>query len=1052
MNGLYWFASNLGDAIFAVRSELFLFCLAFALHHFLLGSWRPRKSIKSSKEKFAGKDKGNYSKVELDDKDSCKDPDQVLQISQAAFDRGDHRAVLRYWSTLRSSSIMPALHLAQIVESMQRFKKDSSTILAEVTAYLKRNAGARNAEYINRLLEPLAKSLDVEVVEGLVNLLPSFGVQANSLTFEILVSMRFSTRSFEEISTLSKQMVKVGVTPSMRTLVMLLKTAVQTGKLEEALERYRAISSKASPETPSEAPSHIAVQLVELACRQHQPEVVLPDLEKGTMALTTEMVNLLLSESSRARNPELSARIEALAARLSIGRDGRTYQALVRSAGPDSEKISSLLDEMSEKKIVCTQEVANMVLSMCGQSGDTMLADRLYALLGSEQQSQSTILQAFIRFYAEAGQPEKSCEIFQSHLRATGDRRVVLESRTEKCLVGAALQCGRQDVAAAVLESAPSDTAKHISIIRGCASRGNLKEAMAAFRSLQASGADITQSLWNTALDACVENRDLDQAFSLMKEIEAAGAADAVTYNTLIKTYLRNERYDGARSLMAKMRKAGIPPNHVTYNELINALVHTRQAQNLQSAWDVVDEMKRDGVAPNRVTCSILLKSLHAKSQQSSISRTMELTRLMQEPIDEVLMSSVMEACVRIGKPALLSQKLQELHREGGIIVNGAQTFGSLIKAYGHANDVDGAWRCWKEMRSRHVKPTSVTIGCMVEAVATSGDVDGAYELIGTLLEDGNCKDQVNAVIFGSVLKGYGRMRRMERVWAVWKDMLSRDIQPSVVTFNAVIDACARSSRMDAVPELLREMAKRKIVPNLITYSTMIKGFSQQKDMRSALSTLQDLRKTSDLKPDGIVYNTLLDGCAQSGLIVEGERLFTEMQQEGVVPTNYTLTVVVRLMSQARRADKAFEYVESLTRKHRFRANSHVSNALIQACIASRDLHRGMTVFENMATDRQLPDTRTRHSLTRGLLAAGLASQAAKVIRAVLSIGIHSHQEQTQSGWSSQDDALLGEVLGALSAQGSACADVARQLLAEVRNLCPKAHVDANIAKRLAAA
>merc|ERR1719281_1790130 len=232
----------------------------------------------------------------------------------------------------------------------------------------------------------------------------------------------------------------------------------------------------------------------------------------------------------------------------------------------------------------------------------------------------------------------------------------------------------------------------------------------------------------------------------------------------------------------------------------------------------------------------------------------------MQEPIDEVLMSSVMEACVRIGKPALLSQKLRELHRDGGVQVNGAQTFGSLIKAYGHANDIDGAWRCWKEMRSRHVKPTSVTIGCMVEAVASSGDVDGAYELICQLLEDEQCREQMNAVIFGSVIKGYGRMRRMERVWAVFNDMLSHNITPSISTFNAVFDACARSGRMDAVPKLMEDMAKFKINGNLITYSTMLKGFSQQGDMASALATMKELRATPGLKPDGIVYNTVLEG------------------------------------------------------------------------------------------------------------------------------------------------------------------------------------------------
>merc|ERR1719401_2989006 len=125
--------------------------------------------------------------------------------------------------------------------------------------------------------------------------------------------------------------------------------------------------------------------------------------------------------------------------------------------------------------------------------------------------------------------------------------------------------------------------------------------------------------------------------------------------------------------------------------------------------------MKEAGITPNQVTCSILLKSLNRNSAQADILLTMDLISAMEEQMDEVLLSSVVEACVRIGQPDLLANKLQELQGKNNISVSGSHTFGSLIKAYGHARDVNGIWRCWKEMRSRHIKPTSITVGCMIE-------------------------------------------------------------------------------------------------------------------------------------------------------------------------------------------------------------------------------------------------------------------------------------------------------------------------------------------------
>jgi len=68
--------------------------------------------------------------------------------------------------------------------------------------------------------------------------------------------------------------------------------------------------------------------------------------------------------------------------------------------------------------------------------------------------------------------------------------------------------------------------------------------------------------------------------------------------------------------------------------------------------------------------------------------------------VDEVLLSAVAEACVRVGQPDLLLKKLEQLRELGTVSVSGAHTFGSLIKAFGHAKDAKGAWRCWREMRS----------------------------------------------------------------------------------------------------------------------------------------------------------------------------------------------------------------------------------------------------------------------------------------------------------------------------------------------------------------
>jgi len=180
-----------------------------------------------------------------------------LRNLATAYQRNDHRGVLRLWMSLKKSEKLSATALAQVVEAMQRFKKDSAAIIGEVKGYLKRNPALCNIEYVNRLLEPLAKSLDAEVVFGIVSTLTSLDLSPNAGTYEVLVQMQFTTRSFNEVVALDKEMRTHGITPTRRTSLALLKSRLQVGHLDEALK----ISTRLVPVVATckqQPPRHIA--------------------------------------------------------------------------------------------------------------------------------------------------------------------------------------------------------------------------------------------------------------------------------------------------------------------------------------------------------------------------------------------------------------------------------------------------------------------------------------------------------------------------------------------------------------------------------------------------------------------------------------------------------------------------------------------------------------------------------------------------------------------------------------------------------------------------
>merc|ERR1719238_1865223 len=106
------------------------------------------------------------------------------------------------------------------------------------------------------------------------------------------------------------------------------------------------------------------------------------------------------------------------------------------------------------------------------------------------------------------------------------------------------------------------------------------------------------------------------------------------------------------------------------------------------------------------------------------------------------------------------------------------------------------------------------------------------------------------------------------------------------------------------------------------------------------------------------MYNSLLDGCAQNNLFDEGMGLFQEMQKDRISPSNFTLSIMVKLLNRARRVEEAFDLVRDLPAQHKFKPNAHVYTNLIQACIGSRQHSRAFGVLETMVKERVRPDCR----------------------------------------------------------------------------------------------
>jgi pentatricopeptide repeat protein len=242
---------------------------------------------------------------------------------------------------------------------------------------------------------------------------------------------------------------------------------------------------------------------------------------------------------------------------------------------------------------------------------------------------------------------------------------------------------------------------------------------------------------------------------------------------------------------------------------------------------------------------------------------------------------------------------------------------------------------------------------------------------------------------------------------------------------------------MDAVPQFLQDMRGWKLQPNIITFSTLVKGFCQRGDIPAAMKILEDVRKDPHLQPDEVMFNTILDGCAANGLVAEGERVFAEMQAQGLQPGNYAVSLLVKMLGSVRKVGRAFELVEEITRKCRLKPNGQVYESLIQAALNGHDLSRALATFEKMGRQHIHANGRTCQALVRGCLANRGFAQAAGVLRLALGLGGAEGTDKRVK----LEPSFVGEAIRTM-AQDKDSANLAAELVDEIRLHKPKFRLD----------
>lgn len=911
----------------------------------------------------------------------------------------EHEVVLVQWQKQKvCPEVMDELKLLSVAVALRVQGRSPEEIAEEFRSALKIAPGLL-PDVRAVPLALLRRDDDAEVAQSLLFVLEDLDEAVEPIVYKKLMSAYLRRRNFEMAQATASKLSG----PVVNLLVWL---TAGLNNLDEALSQVRQLGEE-------HIGSGTIGELLSLGVRCQKLPLVVEELQRVNATLQTPQLAGILETSQQYGAAHVQAVFRGALGLEGVKACARCFQVMATAFGSAKHEagLSELLD-MIEEQVEAGQPRADLLseqlvvafMQACESAKQAALTRRMLLMAGSgaTPQRRGNICSAALEAIMASCSAEEACDFFEHEIeklpKAAWPKRNVAKRMIEK-----AIEAGRDRIATclqdhlAVVKETPTCSHELQRLGAKIKSLGQVHQDLAhatqAFNRYLSTGTGLNVFVCNCYLEACVKCGDIDKAITHFRFMKSKGVLDVVSYNTLLKAYLAKGRAAEAEQLMQSMAAAGIQANKVTYNELLNS-----QATDNHSVWRIVDEMRKVGVKPNAVTGSILVKTLsrtgHIPSSQE-LRRIADLVKDNEEPLDEVFLAVMAEACIKAKDLDLLHDILSTYRGTGGSMQNIATSLISvMIKAFGAAGRIDKVRWLWAEMQNSDSRFTSISLGCMVEALVSSGHPEEAWELVHEQqqLKDRRCL--VNTVIYSTVMKGFACQHNMEKVFAVYQEMLRENIISNTITYNTVFEACAKCAlnpgTMAYIPILLKDMQTFGIKADVITYSTIIKALCMGDEMDKAFKILKEMKTTANLWPDEITFNSMLDSCARKHRTDDAMAILAEMRQAGIAPSNITLSILVKLLGGQKRVGVAFQLVNDLSREFSIRPNVQVYTCLASSCFKNRQTKQALHLHNEMVELGCEVDAKFYGVLVQGCIAAHRPLLAIEVARVAYKLPDHS--------------------------------------------------------------
>jgi len=505
-------------------------------------------------------------------------------------------------------------------------------------------------------------------------------------------------------------------------------------------------------------------------------------------------------------------------------------------------------------------------------------------------------------------------------------------------------------------------------LVQVYAAAGLFDRACDTYDQIKKEGMEPTSEMLQSLTKFAIECGRIEFTKALFKKCQP----DISSYMNLIRVCGRERNVSEALGVLASLeRDPNVEADAGAYNSVLDVcLTHKDRDQ----AEKLFDRMKRGGKV-DIVSYNTMLKGYAGMCQLEAAERMLEAMQGDGYTPDEVSYNSIINAAVSSGNVDKAWAWIDYM-KHNNIQVD-RYTCSIMIKNLRPTSSRDDVGRTLQLMDNIDVCQDTVLFSTIVDACARLKDTRRLTIALDQFKQSG-LRPNVHA--YGTLIKAYGRCKRLDEAWALWREMTTeRKLEPNNYTFGCMFDTLVSNQCVEQAMDLFQKLVGSGVTPNTVQYSILIKGFAQNKQIDKALQLYRDMQEKG-VPCNEVTYNTLIHACTSVSDMRQAVDILEDMNASREHPPDLiTYSTMIKGFCAQGNLEAGLELFESM-RGRGIQPDTIVYNTLLEGCARRYNLQMTEQLLEDMIQSGVAP---TSFTLTILVKLYGRAKQLDKALSLV---------------------------------------------------------------------